>query len=72
MPTVKDLQRCIEDGDLNFQKLVREAYGCAYINPESEFNYEKLLNISDEVRDYFLSILNTKLPREYDVETFPC
>ena len=71
-PSVKDLQRCIENGELNFQKLVREAYGCEYINPDSDFNYEKLLDISDEVREYFFSILNTKSPREYDVETFPC
>jgi hypothetical protein len=72
VPSIKDLQRCTENGELNFQKLVREAYGCAYITPSSGFNYEKLLDISDEVREHFFSILNTKSPREYDVETFPC
>ena len=53
---LRDLQRCIENGELNFQKLVREAYGCEYINPDSDFNYEKLLDISDEVREYFSHI----------------
>lgn len=71
-PSVNDLQRCIENGELDFQKLVCEAYGCQHITAVSGFNYEKLLDISDEVREYFFSILNAKSPYEYDVETFPC